>query len=87
MTLGMGALVLGARYHGNFEERRKLVLDEANGAEAAFFLFIAEPSVDEAISLLRGIEDKYELHHGVRIDMSEFTDKHAVARLIGVPSV
>ena len=67
MTLGMGALVLGARYHSNFEDRRKSVLDEANGAEAAFFLFIAEPSVEETISLLRGIEDNCKLHNSVRI--------------------
>ena len=86
-TLGMGALDLGARYHGNFEERLKSVLDEANGAEAAFVLFIAEPSVEQTISLLRGIEHKYEPYHCVRIDTSELTEKHAVVRLIGAPPV
>ena len=128
MSLDMGALIAGAKYRGEFEERLKAVLDEVKGAEGQIILFIdemhtligagasegsmdasnllkpalsrgelhcigattldeyqkyvekdpalqrrfqpvfiAEPSVEDTISILRGIKDKYELHHGVRI--------------------
>ncbi|MEZ5680319.1 MAG: ATP-dependent chaperone ClpB [Erythrobacter sp.] len=128
MALDMGALIAGAKYRGEFEERLKAVLDEVKGAEGQIILFIdemhtligagasegsmdasnllkpalsrgelhcigattldeyqkyvekdpalqrrfqsvyiGEPSVEDTISILRGIKDKYELHHGVRI--------------------
>ena len=128
MSLDMGALIAGAKYRGEFEERLKAVLDEVKGAEGDIVLFIDEmhtligagasegsmdasnllkpalsrgelhcigattldeyqkyiekdpalqrrfqpvyidePSVEDTISILRGIKDKYELHHGVRI--------------------
>ncbi|MFW2350471.1 ATP-dependent chaperone ClpB [Qipengyuania sp.] len=128
MALDMGALIAGAKYRGEFEERLKSVLDEVKGAEGQIILFIDEmhtligagasegsmdagnllkpalsrgelhcigattldeyqkyvekdpalqrrfqpvfidePSVEDTISILRGIKDKYELHHGVRI--------------------
>jgi ATP-dependent Clp protease ATP-binding subunit ClpB len=128
MSLDMGALIAGAKYRGEFEERLKAVLDEVKGADGQIILFIdemhtligagasegsmdasnllkpalsrgelhcigattldeyqkyvekdpalqrrfqpvfiAEPSVEDTISILRGIKDKYELHHGVRI--------------------
>ncbi|MET4131001.1 ATP-dependent Clp protease ATP-binding subunit ClpB [Porphyrobacter sp. MBR-155] len=128
MSLDMGALIAGAKYRGEFEERLKSVLDEVKGAGGQIILFIdemhtligagasegsmdasnllkpalsrgelhcigattldeyqkyvekdpalqrrfqpvfiAEPSVEDTISILRGIKDKYELHHGVRI--------------------
>ena len=128
MSLDMGALIAGAKYRGEFEERLKAVLDEVKGAGGQIILFIdemhtligagasegsmdasnllkpalsrgelhcigattldeyqkyvekdpalqrrfqpvfiAEPSVEDTISILRGIKDKYELHHGVRI--------------------
>ncbi|NNC51728.1 MAG: ATP-dependent chaperone ClpB [Erythrobacter sp.] len=128
MSLDMGALIAGAKYRGEFEERLKAVLDEVKGAEGQIILFIDEmhtligagasegsmdasnllkpalsrgelhcigattldeyqkyvekdpalqrrfqsvyidePSVEDTISILRGIKDKYELHHGVRI--------------------
>ena len=128
MSLDMGALIAGAKYRGEFEERLKSVLDEVKGADGQIILFIdemhtligagasegsmdasnllkpalsrgelhcigattldeyqkyvekdpalqrrfqpvyiEEPSVEDTISILRGIKDKYELHHGVRI--------------------
>jgi len=128
MSLDMGALIAGAKYRGEFEERLKSVLDEVKNADGQIILFIdemhtligagasegsmdasnllkpalsrgelhcigattldeyqkyvekdpalqrrfqpvfiAEPTVEDTISILRGIKDKYELHHGVRI--------------------
>ena len=128
MGLDMGALIAGAKYRGEFEERLKAVLDEVKGAEGDIILFIdemhtlvgagasegsmdasnllkpalargelhcigattldeyqkyvekdpalqrrfqpvyvAEPTVEDTISILRGLKEKYELHHGVNI--------------------
>ncbi|MFC0204299.1 ATP-dependent chaperone ClpB [Novosphingobium soli] len=128
MALDMGALIAGAKYRGEFEERLKSVLDEVKGAEGQIILFIdemhtligagasegsmdagnllkpalargelhcigattldeyqkyvekdaalqrrfqpvfvGEPTVEDTISILRGLKEKYELHHGVRI--------------------
>ena len=128
MSLDMGALIAGAKYRGEFEERLKSVLDEVKGAEGEIILFIDEmhtligagasegsmdasnllkpalargelhcigattldeyqkyvekdaalqrrfqpvmvdePTVEDTISILRGLKEKYELHHGVRI--------------------
>jgi ATP-dependent Clp protease ATP-binding subunit ClpB len=128
MALDMGALIAGAKYRGEFEERLKSVLDEVKGAEGEIILFIDEmhtligagasegsmdagnllkpalargelhcigattldeyqkyvekdaalqrrfqpihvdePTVEDTISILRGLKEKYELHHGVRI--------------------
>lgn len=128
-SLDMGALVAGAKYKGEFEERLKAVIKEVQSADGKIILFIdeihtligtgaggdsamdaanllkpalargelrsigattlkeyqkyiekdkalerrfqpvivREPSVDDAISILRGIKEKYEVHHGVRI--------------------
>jgi ATP-dependent Clp protease ATP-binding subunit ClpB len=128
MSLDLGAMVAGAKYRGEFEERLKAVLQEiatsdggvvlfidelhnligagkAEGAMDASNLlkpalargelhcvgattldeyrkhiekdaalarrfqpvFIAEPTIEDTISILRGLKEKYELHHGVRI--------------------
>lgn len=128
MSLDMGALIAGAKYRGEFEERLKGVLDEVRGADGEIILFIdemhtligagasegsmdasnllkpalargelhcigattldeyqkhvekdpalqrrfqpvviGEPTVEDTISILRGLKEKYELHHGVRI--------------------
>ncbi|HEX2448541.1 MAG TPA: ATP-dependent chaperone ClpB [Methyloceanibacter sp.] len=128
LALDMGALIAGAKYRGEFEERLKSVLSEIEAAEGQIILFIdemhtlvgagkadgamdasnllkpalargelhcvgattldeyrkhvekdaalarrfqpvyvPEPTVEDAISILRGLKEKYELHHGVRI--------------------
>lgn len=128
LALDMGALIAGAKYRGEFEERLKAVLSEVQAAEGGIVLFIdemhtligagksdgamdasnllkpalargelhcvgattldeyrkhvekdaalarrfqpvfvSEPTVVDTISILRGLKEKYELHHGVRI--------------------
>ena len=128
MALDMGALIAGAKYRGEFEERLKAVLGEITAAAGEIILFIdemhtlvgagktdgamdaanlikpalargelhcigattldeyrkyvekdaalarrfqplvvEEPTVEDTVSILRGIKEKYELHHGVRI--------------------
>ena len=135
MVLDLGALVAGAKFRGEFEERLKAVLNEVQTAAGQIILFIdemhtlvgagagegsmdasnllkpalargelhcvgattlneyrkyvekdaalarrfqpvfvSEPSVEDTISILRGIKEKYELHHGVGI-----TDSSLVA--------
>jgi ATP-dependent Clp protease ATP-binding subunit ClpB len=128
VALDMGALIAGAKYRGEFEERLKAVLKEVQEAQGAIILFIDElhtvvgagkaegamdagnllkpmlargelhcigattldeyrkhiekdaalerrfqpvlvdqPSVEDTISILRGLRERYEVHHGVRI--------------------
>ena len=128
LALDLGALVAGAKYRGEFEERLKAVLAEIKAAEGTIILFIdeihtlvgagaaegaqdaanllkpmlargelrcigattldeyrehiekdralerrfqpivvAEPSVEDTIAILRGIKERYEVHHGIRI--------------------
>ncbi len=128
LALDMGALIAGAKYRGEFEERLKAILSEVTGAAGEIILFIdemhtlvgagkadgamdaanllkpalargelhcvgattldeyrkhvekdaalarrfqpvmvTEPTVEDTISILRGIKEKYELHHGVKI--------------------
>ena len=128
VSLDMGALIAGAKYRGEFEDRLKAVLKEVESAEGEIILFIdelhtvvgagaaegamdasnmlkpalargtlrcvgattlneyrkyiekdaalerrfqpvlvKEPTVEDTISILRGLKEKYEVHHGVRI--------------------
>ena len=131
MSLDMGALIAGAKYRGEFEERLKAVLKEVTDGDGDIILFIdelhtlvgagkgdgamdasnllkpalargdlhcvgattldeyrkyiekdpalarrfqpvliEEPTVEDTVSILRGIKEKYELHHGIRISDS-----------------
>jgi len=128
LALDMGALIAGAKYRGEFEERLKAVLKEIEKADGQIILFIdeihtlvgagkgdgamdaanllkpalargelhcigattldeyrkhlekdaalarrflsvfvAEPTVEDTVSILRGLKEKYEVHHGIRI--------------------
>src|SRR5882672_8155619 len=128
LALDMGAMIAGAKYRGEFEERLKAVLQEVTAAAGAYVLFIdemhtivgagkadgamdasnllkpalargdlhcigattldeykkhvekdaalarrfqpvfvSEPTVEDTVSILRGLKEKYEQHHGVRI--------------------
>ncbi len=128
ITLDLGALIAGAKYRGEFEDRLKAVIKEVTGSDGQIILFIdeihnlvgagkgdgamdagqilkpalargelrcigattldeyreyiekdkalerrfqtvfvGEPSVADAITILRGLKEKYEVHHGVRI--------------------
>src|SRR6266581_536431 len=131
LALDMGALIAGAKYRGEFEERLKAVLNEVTSSDGGIVLFIdemhtlvgagkadgamdasnllkpalargelhcigattldeykkhvekdaalarrfqpvfvSEPTVEDTVSILRGLKDKYEQHHGVRINDS-----------------
>ncbi|MBI2715068.1 MAG: ATP-dependent chaperone ClpB [Rhizobiales bacterium] len=128
LVLDLGALIAGAKYRGEFEERLKAVLNDVTSSDGGIVLFIdemhtligagkadgamdasnllkpalargelhcigattldeykkhvekdaalarrfqpvfvSEPSVEDTVSILRGLKDKYEQHHGVRI--------------------
>jgi ATP-dependent Clp protease ATP-binding subunit ClpB len=131
LGLDMGALIAGAKFRGEFEERFKAVLEEVTSSDGGIILFIdelhtlvgagaaegavdasnmikpalargdlrcvgattldeyrkyiekdaalerrfqtvlvSEPDIDETVAILRGLKEKYEVHHGVRIEDS-----------------
>ncbi len=149
MSLDLGALLAGAKYRGEFEERLKAVLEEIKEAEGEIVLFIDElhtlvgaggsegavdaanmlkpalargelkcvgattldeyrkyiekdaalerrfmpvmvdePSVDDTVAILRGLKERYEVHHGVRIldsalvAASRLADRHITDRFM-----
>ncbi|WP_243343081.1 ATP-dependent chaperone ClpB [Anaerococcus sp. AGMB09787] len=148
-SLDMGALIAGAKYRGQFEERLKAVLEEIQKSEGQIIMFIDEihnivgagksegamdasnimkpmlargeikvigattlneyrqyiekdgalerrfqkvmvdqPSVESTISILRGIKDKYEIYHGIRISdnaviaAAELSDRYITDRFL-----
>ena len=141
LALDMGALIAGAKYRGEFEDRLKAVLKEVERASGEIILFIdemhtlvgagaaegaidasnmlkpglargtlrcvgatttgeyrkyiekdpalerrfqpvlvEEPSVEETISILRGLKERYEVHHGVRIKDSAIVAAASLSR-------
>lgn len=148
-SLDMGALIAGAKYRGEFEERLKAVLNEVKDSQGQILLFIdeihtivgagksegamdagnllkpllargelhmigattldeyrkyiesdqalerrfqkvlvAEPSVEDTISILRGLKEKYEIYHGIRISdgaviaASTLSDRYITERFL-----
>src|SRR5581483_8955614 len=75
LALDLGALVAGAKYRGELhcvgattlDEYRKHIEKDAALARRFQPVFVSEPTVADTISILRGIKEKYEVHHGVRI--------------------
>ena len=149
VSLDMGALVAGAKFRGEFEERLKAVLKEVEGSNGEIVMFIdelhtvvgagategsmdagnllkpmlargvlrtigattineyrkyiekdpalerrfqpvlvGEPSVEDTISILRGLKEKYEVHHGIRIldsaliQAAKFSDRYITDRFL-----
>ena len=149
LALDMGALIAGAKYRGEFEDRLKAVVKEVTDAEGEIILFIdeihtlvgagaaegamdaanilkpalargelraigattldeyrkhfekdkalerrfqmvlvEEPSVEDTVAILRGIKDRYEVHHGVRITdgaivaAAELSDRYITSRFL-----
>ena len=149
LSLDMGALIAGAKYRGEFEDRLKAVVKDVTDADGEVILFIdeihtlvgagagegamdaanilkpalargelraigattldeyqkyfekdkalerrfqmvlvAEPSVEDTVAILRGIKDRYEVHHGVRITdgaivaAAELSDRYVTSRFL-----
>ena len=64
---GAGARRPALRRRDHADEYRKHIEKDAALARRFQPVFVAEPTVEDTISILRGLKEKYELHHGVRI--------------------
>src|SRR5207244_3071584 len=68
IAMDIGDMIAGANVRGEFEDRLKAFLTEVTYVERRFqAVLVNEPTVEDTIAILRGLKERYEVHHGVRI--------------------